>query len=86
VSQNPSGTTYTANLRTKILEFRVFDSNIIRIKFKGWYSHVHSEFPGKFESINFSRDNLSREIVRRVPGNHYRYRCGSIQLRILCVA
>ena len=40
----------------------------------------------KFESINFSRDNLSRAIVRRVPGNYYRYRCGSIQLRILCVA
>ena len=32
--------------------------------FKGWNSHVHGEFPGKFESSNLSRDNLSREIGR----------------------
>ena len=28
--------------------------------FKGWNSHVHREFPRKFESRNLSRDNLSR--------------------------
>ena len=29
---------------------------------KGWNSQAHREFPGKFESRNLSRDNLSREI------------------------
>ena len=29
-----------------------------------WNSHVHREFPGKFESSNISRDNVSREIGR----------------------
>ena len=31
----------TTNLRTKILDFRVFDSNMISIRFKDWNSHVH---------------------------------------------
>ena len=32
--------------------------------FKGWNAHVHREYPGKFESRNLSRGNLSREIGR----------------------
>ena len=32
--------------------------------FEGWNSQAHREFPGKFESRNLSRDNLSREIGR----------------------
>ena len=31
---------------------------------KGWNSQAHRELPGKFESSNLSRDNLSREIGR----------------------
>ena len=53
----------TANLRTKILDFRGFDSSRI-LSFKGWNSHIHGEFPGSFESTNLSRDNLSRESGR----------------------
>ena len=52
-----------ANLLTKILDFRGFDSSIILIK--GWNSDVHRGFPGKLESSNLSRDNISREIGRR---------------------
>ena len=37
------------------------------IKFKGWYSHVHREFPGSFESNNLSRGNLSRKTGRSAP-------------------
>ena len=33
--------------------------------FKGWNSHVHRGLPGRFESSNVSRDNVSREIRRR---------------------
>ena len=44
---------YTANLRTKILDFRGFDSSRILI-LRG----------GHFESSNLSRDHLSREIGR----------------------
>ena len=51
----------TANLRTKILDFRGFDSSIF-FNIKGWYSHVHRAFPGKFESTDLGRDNISREI------------------------
>ena len=32
------------------------------LKFKGWNSHVHREFPGKFESTNLGRDHLRRAI------------------------
>ena len=32
--------------------------------FKGWNSHVHRVLPGKFESSNVSRDNVSRETGR----------------------
>ena len=54
----------TANLRTstKILDFRGFDSSRI-FSLKGWTSHVHREFPGKFEPTNRSIDTL-REIGR----------------------
>ena len=85
MSQNPSGITYTANLRTKILDFRVFDSNII-LSLRGGILMPIAISPESFESTSFSRDNLSREIVHRASGNYYRYRCGSIQLRALCVA
>ena len=32
--------------------------------FKGWNPQAHRELPGKFESSNLSRDNVSREIGR----------------------
>ena len=51
-----------ANFRTKILDFRGFDSQ--NLKLKAWNSHVHREFPGKFESTILGRENLSREIGR----------------------
>ena len=51
----------TANLCTKIMDFRGFDSSRILI---GWNSQAHGELPRKFESSNLSRDNLSREIGR----------------------
>ena len=54
----------TANLRTKILDFRGFDSNL-NLNFKGWKSYVHREFPGKFEPTKLNRESLSREIARR---------------------
>ena len=31
---------------------------------KGWNSHVHRGLPGKFESSDLSRDNVSRKIGR----------------------
>ena len=57
-------TSSTANLRTKILDFRGFDSSIILILRGG--NLMSREFPAKFESSNLGRDNLSREIGRRV--------------------
>ena len=53
---------YGQFLRTKILDFGVFDPNR---SFKGWNSHVHREFFGSVESTNLRCDNLSREIGRR---------------------
>ena len=53
----------TANLRTYIMDFRGFDASIILIV-RGWNSQAHRKFPGKFESNNLSRDNVSREIGR----------------------
>ena len=35
------------------------------LNLKGWNSHVHRGFPGKLESSNLSRDNVSKEIGRR---------------------
>ena len=57
----------TANLRTNIMAFRGFDYNVILIQ-RGWSYHVHRGFPGKFESSNLSRDNVSREIGRTSQG------------------
>ena len=56
--------TATANLRIKILDFRGFDSSRLLILLKGWNSHVHREFPAKFESTSLCRDNHSKEIGR----------------------
>ena len=53
----------TANLCTKILDFRGFDSSIILILRGGIL--MSREFPGMFESTNLRRGNLSREIGRR---------------------
>ena len=36
----------------------------------GWNSQVHRGFPGKFESSNVSRDNVSREIGRTPDSDH----------------
>ena len=54
----------TADLRTKTLDFRGFDSCIYNLYFKGWNSHVHRGIPGNVESTNLSREILSREIKR----------------------
>ena len=48
----------TANLHT----------NIIKV----WNSHVHREFPGKFESSNLGRGHVSREIGRIAFGQRER--------------
>ena len=48
------------SLPTNIVGFGGFDS----INLKGWNSQAHRGFPGKFESSNVSRDNVSREIGR----------------------
>ena len=48
---------------TTILDVRGFDSSTI-LKLRGRTSHVRRESPGKFESTNLSRDNLSRETGR----------------------
>ena len=44
-----------------VLRFWISEQNL---NIKGWNSHVHRGFPGKFETSNLSRDNVSREIVR----------------------
>ena len=49
----------TANLRTKILDFRGFDLIIILI-LRVWNSHVQREFPAKFAATNLRLDDLSR--------------------------
>ena len=36
----------------------------MNLNLHGWNSHVHGEFPGKFESPNLSREILSEEIGR----------------------
>ena len=50
----------TANLRTNMMDFIGFDSSIILNLSCG----VLREFPGKFESSNLSRDDVSGEIGR----------------------
>ena len=54
----------TANLRTQILDFRGFDSNIILILRAGILMSIGNKYPGNYESTNLSRDNISREIGR----------------------
>ena len=46
---------------TKTLDSRGFDSKQNH-NIKGWNSHVHRTIPGKFQSSNLSRDNLSRPL------------------------
>ena len=53
----------TASLRTKVLNFRGFDSSRILVLRAGIPRSI-GEFPGNYESTNLSRDNLSREIGR----------------------
>ena len=53
-------------ISTKILDFpRVWLKQNLTLK--GWHSHVHRKFPGKCESNNLSRSNLSREIGLNFP-------------------
>ena len=54
---------HAPNLPTKILDFRGFDSSII-LDLRGGILMSIGEFPGNLESMNLSRDNLSREIGR----------------------
>ena len=63
-------------LSAKILDFRGLDSSRI-FEFKAWSSHVLMAFPGRFESANLSRHDLSREIGRKhrtagAPGDERR--------------
>ena len=51
----------TANLRTKILDFRGFDSSRI-LGLRGGIPQAHRKFPGNVELTNLGRDNASREI------------------------
>ena len=51
----------TPNLPTNIVDFGGFDSSTILIQ-RGWNSQAHRGLPGKFESSNVSRDNVSRRI------------------------
>ena len=54
-----------ANLRAKILDFRGFDASRTLILRGGiLMSMGNCEFPGNHESMNLSRDSLSREIRR----------------------
>ena len=39
------------------------------VNLKGWNSQAHRGFPGKFESSNVSRGNVSREIGRTLQIN-----------------
>ena len=61
-----------ANLRTKILDLRGFDSNIIlSLKFKVWSFRVHRGYPPVHaESTNLSSDSLSREIAGTPLAEH----------------
>ena len=58
----------TANLHTKILNFRGFELKH-NLKFKGSNSHACRTLPGKFESTNLGRDKLRRGTGR----NHGRH-------------
>ena len=41
------------------------------LNLKGWNSHVHRDFPGKFEWSNVSRDDVSRGIGGMLPTKTY---------------
>ena len=53
----------TANLHTRIW----ISEGLTQAErdFKGWNSHAHRGFPGKFEFTNLRRDTLSRENLSR---------------------
>ena len=53
----------TANLPTNIVDFRGLDSSKILI-LRGGILRPDRELPGKFESSNLGRDNVSREFWR----------------------
>ena len=60
----------TPNLPTNIVDFRGFDSSTILISRGGIPRPlgIPRDFPGKFDSSNVSRDNVSREIGHSQPG------------------
>ena len=60
---NNNNNNNTANLPTNIMDFTGFDSSTILIS-RGGILMSNMGFPGKFESINVSRGNVSREIGR----------------------
>ena len=61
-SQNPGSQN---SLYTSLLRFWISKSlTHAYLKFKGWDSQARKEVPGKFETRNLSRENLSREIGR----------------------
>ena len=67
-----SGAGTTANLRSKILDFRGSDSSGILI-LKGWNSHAHRELPGNdIESTNLSRDLILVGRLGAGPGGRCR--------------
>ena len=49
---------------------------------KGRNSHVHRGFPGKLDSSNVSRDNVSREIGRTPEGTK---RATSVNVQLPCL-
>ena len=57
----------SANFRTKILDLRGFDSNIILILRGGIIMSI-GQYPGMFESTNLSKDHLSRDNLSREIG------------------
>ena len=63
VSGGPAGA--KANLRTKIVDFRGLDSIPI-LKFEGWNSQVHGEFPQKFGVDDSYFVDLTAAMRRRV--------------------
>ena len=66
--------TGTANFRTKILDFRGFDSSRI-LTLRGGIPRPIGSFPGNLESTNLSKDNLSRETVRTCKDDGVLFAC-----------
>ena len=48
------------------------------LNLKGWNFQVHRGFPGKCESSNVSRDNVSREIGRKTSGAPFKRESGRV--------